>query len=206
VCLVVAPDHDVIRDHFRQHRPSRVRLQYVVQAEPLGTANALLAAEQWAAGRDMLVLNADNLYPVAAIRALVSLGSPGLVAFDPVALVEDGNIDASRIAAFAILEIARDGSLVRIIEKPDAATLAAAGPTPWVSMNLWRFDSSIMAACRDVTPSIRGEVELPDAVALAISRGMKLHAVTMHAGVLDLSARGDIRGVADRLATVEPTP
>jgi len=206
VCLVVAPDHDVILHYFLQHPPTRVQLQYIVQAEPLGTANALLAAETWAAGRDVLVLNADNLYPVAAIRALVSLGSPGLVAFDPVALAADGNIDASRIASFAILEIARDGSLVRIVEKPDAATLAAAGPTPWVSMNLWRFSPSIMAACRDVSPSVRGEVELPDAVALAISRGMILRAVTMHAGVLDLSARGDISDVAKRLAALEPTP
>lgn len=206
VCLVVAPDHDAIREYFTLHPTTSVALHYVVQAEALGTANALLAAEAWAAGRDILVLNADNLYPSAAIRSLVSLGGPGLVAFDPVALVSEGNIEASRIAAFAILELDRAGTLKQIIEKPDAATLAGAGPTPWVSMNLWRFDSSIMAACRDVPPSVRGEVELPDAVGLAVQRGMTLHAVTMRAGVLDLSARGDIHAVAEHLAQFEPAP
>lgn len=206
VCLVVAPDHAAMGDYFTRHPTSRVRLHYVVQAEPLGTANALLAAERWAAGRDVLVLNADNLYPAAAIRALVSLGGPGLVAFDPLALAANGNIDASRIASFAILKLRRDGSLEQIIEKPDAATLAAAGPAPWVSMNLWRFDHSMMSACRDVARSARGEFELPEAVSLAIARGMRLQAVTLRAGVLDLSARSDINAVADRLAVRDPAP
>ena len=206
VCLVVAPDHDAILEYFSRHPTLRLRLHYAVQDEPLGTANAVLAAEDWVAGQDVLVLNADNLYPVGAIRALVALGGPGLIAFDPVALVAESNIAASRIASFAILELHRDGSLARIIEKPDAATLAAAGPTPWVSMNLWRFDSAILAACRDVPRSARGEFELPEAVSLAIARGTKLQAVTIRAGVFDLSARGDIQTVTNHLATLEPTP
>lgn len=206
VCLVVAPDHEVVLEYFTRHPPLRMCLHYAVQDEPLGTANAVLAAEEWAAGQDVLVLNADNLYPVAAIRALVTLGGPGLIAFDPVTLVAESNIAASRIASFAILELRRDGSLSRIIEKPDAATLAAAGPTPWVSMNLWRFDSTIIAACRDVPRSARGEFEIPDAISLAIARGTRLQAVTIHAGVFDLSARGDIQAVVNHLATLEPTP
>ena len=206
VCLVVAPEYDAIREHFSRHPTTRVTLDYAVQAEPLGTANAVLAAEAWAAGRDVLVLNADNLYPAAAVSGLVSLGGPGLAAFDPVALVTDGNIEAARIASFAILELNRDGSLASIVEKPDAATLAAAGPTPWVSMNLWRFDASIFEYCRNVPRSTRGEFELPEAVAIAIAQGTRLQAVNIHAGVLDLSAQGDIRSVAARLATLEPQP
>lgn len=206
VCLVVAPEHSVIRDHYATHPPSRLSIHYAVQPEPLGTANAVVAAESWLAGRDSLVLNADNLYPVSAINALVTLGQPGLVAFDPIALVQEGNIEASRIAAFAIVSLHRDGTLAAIIEKPDAAALAAAGPTPWVSMNLWRFDHALVDACRTVPRSARGEFEIPEAVALAIGRGAVLKAVTLRAGVLDLSARGDIAAVAERLAGDEPHP
>lgn len=206
VALVVAPEHDAIRAWLAAHPPTRLRVDCVVQQDPKGTADALVAAEAWTAGRDVLVLNADNLYPVAAIRTLVDLGGPGLVAFDPAALVHDGNIDAARIAAFAILDIASDGTLRRIIEKPDTATLAAAGPNPWVSMNLWRFDSTIFAACRDVPRSTRGEQELPEAVGLAVARGARLRVATLSAGVLDLSARGDVAAVAARLATANPAP
>jgi dTDP-glucose pyrophosphorylase len=206
VCLVVAPDHAVIRAHYDAHPPTRVRLAWAVQPEPRGTADAVLAAEAWAAGRDVLVLNADNLYPVAAIEALVHLGGPGLVAFDPVALVQKGNIEASRIAAFAILTLRDDGSVAAIVEKPDAATLAAAGPTPWVSMNLFRLDESLFAACHDVAPSSRGELELPTAVTLAIAHGTRLQAVTLRAGVLDLSRQDDIATVAATLATARCVP
>lgn len=206
VALVVAPEHDAIADWLAAHPPRRLRVDCVVQAEPKGTADALLAAEAWTAGRDVLVLNADNLYPVEAIRTLATLGDAGLIAFDPVALVRDSNIDAARIAAFAILDVATDGTLRRIIEKPDAATLAAAGPHPWVSMNLWRFDSTIFSACRDVPRSARGEHELPEAVGLAIARGARFRVATLSAGVLDLSARGDVAAVAARLALATPTP
>ncbi|MBK7594428.1 MAG: NTP transferase domain-containing protein [Gemmatimonadetes bacterium] len=206
VCLVVAPDHAAIRAHYTAHPPTRVRLAWAIQAEPRGTADAVLAAESWAAGRDVLVLNADNLYPVAAIQALVRLGGPGLVAFDPEALVRQGNIEAGRIASFAILTLREDGSVAAIIEKPDPATLAAAGPTPWVSMNLFRLDQSLFAACHDVTPSPRGELELPTAVTLAIGRGTRLQAVTMRAGVLDLSRQDDIAAVAAALATAQCAP
>lgn len=209
VCFVVAPNHEPLLAHYAAHPPKRVQLTWVVQQEPKGTADALLAAESWAAGREVLVLNADNLYPVGAIRALVTLGGPGLVAFDPVALVRDGNIEAARIASFAILTLHRDGTLAAIVEKPDPATLAAAtadGSTPWVSMNLWRVGPSVFAACRDVTPSPRGELELPQAVMLAVQRGHQLHAVTVAAPVLDLSRQDDIAAVATLLATRECAP
>jgi len=209
VCLVVAPNHEALLAHYTAHPPRRVRLAWAVQAEPKGTADALLAAESWAAGREVLVLNADNLYPVAAIRALVTLGGPGLVAFDPEALVQGGNIEAARIASFAILTLRTDGTLAAIIEKPDPAALAAAtahGETPWVSMNLWRVGTDVFAACHDVRPSSRGEFELPQAVMLAVERGHLLRAVTIAAPVLDLSRQDDIASVAMELANRECTP
>ena len=35
-------------------------------------------------------------------------------------------------------------------------------------MNCWRLNASIFAACRRVEPSVRGELELTDAVQLAV--------------------------------------
>ena len=206
VCLVVPPVHDEISDWYWQHPPARLRLAFAVQAAPLGTANALLAAEPWLAGRDFIALNADNLYPVTAIRSLVTLKRPGLVAFAAQALVASGNIDAERIAAFAILELREDGTLARIIEKPSAEEHARAGDLPWISMNIWRFDTTIFTACREVPRSARGEFELPQAVELAITRWARFVAVTMTAPVLDLSRRGDVATLAERLALLATNP
>lgn len=205
VCLVVGPGAGAIRDHYAAHPPRRVRLAWALQPEPLGTANAVLAAEAWTASEAFLVLNADNLYPAAALGALVALGAPGLVAFEADGLGTDGNIPPERIAAFAVLTLAADGTLATIEEKPQTPPLDAASP-PLVSMNLWKFDRRIFAACRDVPRSARGEFELPTAVGLAVTRGVPFQAVRLRAGVLDLSHRRDVAEVAERLARVEIAP
>jgi glucose-1-phosphate thymidylyltransferase len=204
-CLVVGPDASVIMDHCRREGVRRVQVAFAVQATPSGTADAVLAAAAWVGGRDMIVLNADNLYPPQTIGALVELGRPGLVAFDREVLIRQGNIDAQRIASYAILSLRDDDTLAAIIEKPSASELARL-PSRWISMNLWRFDTTILDACRDVPASPRGERELPMAVALAVERGSRLEAIRMEAGVLDLSQRSDIADVARRLGDREVAP
>lgn len=200
VAVVVAPEHGEMRAAYPSGRgPGHVSLSWVVQREPLGTANAVLAARDWAGDDPFLVLNGDNLYPKAALSALTTLGESGLAGFSKASLVATSNIPAERIAAFALLEAGADDLLIRIVEKPDLATVMSTGADALVSMNLWRFESSIFAACQDVTPSSRGEYELPSAVMLAVARGAMFRVVRALGPVLDLSRRGDVAEVARRL-------
>jgi glucose-1-phosphate thymidylyltransferase len=207
VCLVIGPDHDVVREHYASHPPVRLRMSFAVQQTPLGTADAVLSAEPFACRDPFLVMNGDNYYPASVIRALLALDGPGLPVFRRSTLVRLGNIDPARVAAYAALDIGPDGLLRDIVEKPDPATLARFGEDPFVSMNCWRFDASIFEACRRTPPSPRGEVELPQAVRLAIrSMGQQFQTVPIEAAVLDLSQRADIVEVERRLADVEPAP
>src|SRR6185436_9284131 len=51
VALVVAPDHAVLRRYYQADAPpTRVRLDFVVQSEPIGTANAVLVTQAWVDG------------------------------------------------------------------------------------------------------------------------------------------------------------
>lgn len=206
VVLVVAPDHAAIADHFRDHPPTRVTLEFAVQAEPRGTADAVLAAESAVGDAPFLVLNADNLYPVEAIRALVGLDGPGLVVFARDALLANSNIPAERVRAFALVTVDDEGFMRDLVEKPDETRFAAASTDAWVSMNIWRFDRRVFAACRAVPVSGRGEHELPEAVAMAVRAGWRLRAVPSRAGVLDLSSRGDIASVAELLGGRQVQP
>jgi glucose-1-phosphate thymidylyltransferase len=200
VALVVAPDHEEMRAAYPNDRgPGNLGLSWVVQDEPRGTANAVLAARSWADDAPFLVLNGDNVYPVPALRALVALDGPGLAGFEPDDLIATSNIPADRIAAFALLEQDADGRLQAIVEKPDAVDVARVGAEALVSMNLWRFDARIFEACRDVAPSPRGEFELPAAAMLARSRGVEFTVVRSRGPVLDLSRRGDVADVTSRL-------
>jgi len=207
VCLVVGPDDAVIRPYYASHPPRRVALTFAIQAQALGTADAVLSARSFAEGAPFLVLNADNYYPAEVCRLLVELNGPGLPAFRRGSLTRASNIDPERVRAFALLRVTHDGLLQDIVEKPDPAMAATFGDDPAVSMNCWRFDDTIFEACRTVAPSARGEVELPNAVRHAIrAYGARFRAVPTEAGVLDLSRRSDIPEVARRLAAITPQP
>lgn len=206
VCLVIGPEHDRMREYY-EHEVSltRVRVHFAIQEKPLGTADAVLAAESFAAGEHVLVLNSDNYYPVHTLRALRELGAAGVATFERDALVRLSNIDPERVAKFSVVRIDAHGYLAEIIEKPDEATIASLGDRVFVGMNSWSLPPQLYEACRAITTSVRGELELQDAVNYARdAMGVPFKVLEFHDGVLDMSSRGDIASVAERLRGTEP--
>lgn len=206
-CLVIGPEHDIVRRHYGSIPMGRIRVRFAIQEQPIGTANAVLAAEAFTDGESFLVLNSDNYYPVEVLRAMRHLAEPGLPAFDREELIRQGNIPAERIRAYALLKIDANGYLEDIVEKPSSPEADAARAIDethaWISMNCWRFDAGIFRACREVPKSPRSEFELPQAVQYGIrALGLCLKTIPFRTGVLDLSYRGDVAEVARRLAGV----
>jgi dTDP-glucose pyrophosphorylase len=205
VCLVIGPEHGVMREYYGPaNRPTRVKVTFAEQPEARGTADALLASEEFAGVDEFAVLNGDNFYPITALQALQSLGQPGTVLFEASTLVNQGNIPDERIQAFAYCIVDRDGFLADIVEKPGAtATAANFDGEKLISMNCWRFGPDIFRFCREVPLSSRGEYELPMAAKLAIESGAKLKVAISRSGVLDLSCRSDIAAVTEHLRNVK---
>ncbi len=204
VCLVVGPDHDAIRKYYGETvRPRILSIEFAVQQEPNGTADAVLAAEQFADGDSFVVLNSDDYYPIEALNALHEKIGCGVALFDMESMLK-GNIAEDRLKSFAVGKINGSGMLERVIEKPDEETLASMPRPLWVSMNCWRFGPAIFDACRAIRPSPRGELELPDAVQHAIDvLGEPFPVDAVRAPVLDITSRQDIAPVADKLAGLE---
>ncbi|MDB4880240.1 MAG: glucose-phosphate thymidylyltransferase [Gemmatimonadetes bacterium] len=200
VCLVIGPEHDAVRQHYAAQELTRIRVHFAVQAKPLGTADAVLAAEGFARGEPFVVINSDNHYPRAALEALHGRRTPATVGFAHETLTRLGNVPADRIARFGAMQIDADGRLQRILVTP-SPEMVAAGDL-YASLNCWLFTSAIFDACRTVPPSARGELELPQAVELAIAGGMQVDVIRMEAPVLDMSSRADIASVAERLRGV----
>jgi len=204
ICLVIGPDHDAIRDYYgREARLERLSVDFAVQHEPRGTADAVAAAEAFSGGDDFAVLNSDNYYPLEALRRLRQQGGAGVALFDAQSLLAEGNVAPERLRAFAVGQI-EDGRLVNVLEKPDEATWQALPRPLWMSMNCWQFRPSIFDSCRAIAPSPRGEFELTDAVRHSINvLGERFGVLTVHAAVLDLTSRQDVASVAERLAGTE---
>jgi glucose-1-phosphate thymidylyltransferase len=192
ICLVIGNEHQQIRDYCSIFKNN---ISFSIQDNPLGTANAVLAAENFVKNEHFLVVNSDNLYPVEDLQKLRKLGSSGLIAYDKQSLIEKSNINEEKINKFAVLSFAADGNLTKIIEKPEKTKKEA-----FISMNAWIFSSSIFEACRQIKLSPRGEFELADAVNFAIENlGEKFKVVFSTNGVLDLSSRGDIEKFRQKL-------
>jgi dTDP-glucose pyrophosphorylase len=202
VCLVIGPNHDALRRYYGQELEFRhLQLEFAVQAQPRGTADALKAAASFVGDDPFLMLNSDNYYPVGALEALRHCDGPGLAAFEREGMLENSNIPAPRLSKFAVVKSGDDGFLERIIEKPDSKTLQSLASPLGVSMNCWRFDSRIFAACDAIGFSERGELELPDAVQYACDHlGVNFKVVLRQDTVLDLSSREDIGPVSRLLA------
>jgi glucose-1-phosphate thymidylyltransferase len=207
VVLVVAPEHEEFRRYYGETAvPKRVRIRFAVQAEPRGTADAILAARGTVKNAPFLALNSDNYYPQAAYRALAELGASGLVAFEAETLIQESGIERERVLRYALVESDR-GWLRSIREKPSADDPLAKRAERWVSMNVWSFTPRIFEACEHVRPSSRGELEIQDAVTIAMNElGERFEVLQMSASVFDLSNRGDVAYVASRLKNIVPKP
>lgn len=190
ICLVIGPEHVAIRNFCSE---KKLNVQFVVQKEPKGTADAVLAAEEFVLNDEFFaIVNSDNLYPTALLAELREANCPALLAFEREALIEKSNIPAERIAKFATIDIDSNGYLKRIIEKPESVASDS-----FVSMNAWLFPHAIFKACRSVGLSERGEYELSSAVQFAIDElNIEFAAIKAAAGVLDLSSRADVQTIA----------
>lgn len=200
VCLVVRPGDDPVRRHFEAVPTRRLRIEFAVQPEPRGSADALLAAEVFAGTDPVLLINADNFYPAAALGALHDVEGNGLVGFSANALSTGGNISPGRIAEYALVRTDANGWMKDIVEKPDPERsrkmAGASHRASCISMTCWRLGPGIFRACREIAPSVRDEYELPDA-ALRLSRrpGQAFRVVPSDEPVLDLSRRADVASV-----------
>ena len=208
VCLVIGPEHTIVRDYYSiEAVPKRIRVDFAIQEKPLGTADAVLAAKEFAGNDLFLVINSDNYSPLAVLGAMKELSQAGIALFERDHLVAESNIPEERILKFAVAKVDREGYLSHIYEKPQEDTVRELGSPILVSMNCWVFSPSIFRACLSIRPSARGELELTDAVQYSIDVLNERHKVlTFRSPVLDLSSRSDIAAVTEKLRGMSPNP
>ena len=207
-CLVVGPEHLELRSYFDEvSRELGISISFAIQEKPLGTADAVYAAKDFAGDDVFLALNGDNFYPRDALDPVIRTedhNSCYVGGFRLESLLSSGNFGPERVRSFAVMEVDDNLNLVRIIEKPENPGAYRTRYGVLVNMNLWRFSPAIFEACRRVKPHpIRGELELTAAVQLMIDEGLcGVKVIPLDSWVLDLTYSTDIEFIERALRRV----
>lgn len=135
-----------------------LRIQYQVQSEPRGIAEALLLAETFLAGEPCALILGDNLFYGSGMQAFLEscrLTEGALIFAYPVQ-------DPQR---YGVVEFDAEGRVLSLEEKPAQPRSNYAVP------GLYFYDGQAPALARTLRPSARGELEITDLNRLYLERG-----------------------------------
>ena len=148
-----------------------IKLQYVVQPNPGGLAQAFLLGEEFVAGNSCSLILGDNLFYGRGMTDLMTQS----------AAVERGaTIFAYEVRdprAYGVVSFDETGRAISLEEKPDEPKSSYAVP------GLYFYDNRVCEIAKSLKPSPRGELEITD-----------LNRVYLDEGTLNVQAFG--RGTA----------
>ena len=159
--MVTSPEDREIRPYFLEHSlPAGISLEWVIQPEPLGMAQALsLAAPHLR--ESFLLSSCDNLTPAGHVADLLA-AHQSRKANATLSLME---IDPGSASHSSTVEF-HQGLVRRIIEKPPPDKVLSS----ITSLPLYLFSTQLLYCLTDVSLSPSGEYELQDAIQLLIER------------------------------------
>lgn len=190
--LLISPDDADIVPHFQQ-KSWDVRVQFIIQPERLGMANALSLAAPLIRG--LFILSAcDNLTPPAHVADLLSTHQ-ARAANATLSLLE---IDIAQASSTGIVEW-HNQQIQRIVEKPTPAE----APSNISSLPLYVFSPRLLDYLPMVQPSPRGEYELQDAIQMLIERDGAVTGV-LTPSRMQLTNTADLLALNQHYLTVDP--
>ena len=149
---------------------------YLPQEAPLGLAHAVLIAREFLGEDDFVMYLGDNLLKQSLKDFVDRFEDDRLRARTPT--LEGGHAEGpcAQILLkpvpdphrFGVAELAPDGSVVRLVEKP------AVPPSNLALVGVYLFDPRIHDAVAAIKPSARGELEITDAIQWLVDQGLRV--------------------------------
>jgi glucose-1-phosphate thymidylyltransferase len=167
-----------------------IGLEYAVQPEPKGIAQAFLVGEDFVDRQPVTLILGDNIfYGRIGLEEVVAGFDTGAVIFGyPVR-------DPER---YGVVEFDSDGRVLSLEEKPARPKSKYAVP------GLYVYDDRVVEVTKSITPSARGELEITDVNRVYLDEGL-LQVQVFDRGVawLDSGTHDSLLDAANFIATVE---
>ena len=143
VIIIVGYKKDMIIDRFGDNYKG-IKITYVIQEEQLGTGHAVLMAEKFVHEK-ILVMNGDDLFSRKDMQNISKYDNCILVKYKK---------DASAFGAVVV----EKGFVKDIVEKSKEFV------SNYVNTGMYCFSPEVFGIIKNLSPSIRGEYEITDAV------------------------------------------
>jgi bifunctional UDP-N-acetylglucosamine pyrophosphorylase/glucosamine-1-phosphate N-acetyltransferase len=148
---------DAIRQHFGDGEKMDLKVEYVEQAAVLGTGNAVSVVEPYVDGAFVLVYG-DLLFAPDAIKNVVQLYEVE----KPASVM--AVVSVEKPESYGVVELENEKTVKCIIEKPALGQ----APSNLANAGLYVLSMEIFDKIRQIKSSVRGELELTDALSLLI--------------------------------------
>lgn len=157
ITLIVGYKNEIIRKYFRNGDNFGVRINYILQPDQKGTGHATLLAEQFCGDEQFLLTYSDVLISYSIYQELYKSYKEQNERF---VLVANPTNDPYRGAAIYY----ENDYVTEIIEKPPKGT----SKSKLNNSGIFILSPEIFQILRNTPESIRGEVELTEAIKLGI--------------------------------------
>lgn len=171
-----------VEEYFGDGSKWGINIKYVVQDDRYGTGVALLMSEDIIGDSDVLMAYGDCVTERIAYKEAIDIFNN-----NDVFAVESCNWVEDPWQGGAVI-FNEEHIVEKMIEKPPKGTI----PSNWNSAGIFVFKNEIFDYCRRLTPSVRGEYELPTAVSNIINDGKKIYAHLIQGEWCDMGKPEDI--------------
>jgi glucose-1-phosphate thymidylyltransferase len=148
--VVYSADSDEVPRSLGDGSAFGVRLTHIAQEAPLGLAHVVKISEDFIGREPFIFYLGDNMIVGGLNRFVAEFQRLGSNCHLTLARVRDPE-------RFGVPELAPDGRIIGIEEKPSAPK------SPYAVAGIYLYDGSIFEACNQIQPSARGELEISDA-------------------------------------------
>jgi len=191
ICLISTADQlPLFRKILGDGADLGIQIEYRVQPEPQGIAQAFLIAESFIAGAPVALALGDNIFHASACL------TPSFQDFK-----EGATIFAYQVQnpeRYGVVEFSRTGDVLSLEEKP------ARPKSNYVVPGLYLYDAEVVAFVKQLRPSARNELEITDLNGIYLKR-KALRVVTLPRGFawLDAGTSSSLHEASSFVQTLE---